>query len=44
MQKVELISESWTVVVMSDKGVPEVKVQDHEQDPNVARKVIKGII
>ena len=29
---------------MSDKGVPEVKVQDHEHDPNVARKVIKGII
>ena len=45
MQEVEHpISESWTVVVMSEKGVPEVKVQDHEHDPNVARKVIKGII
>ena len=45
MQEVELpISESWTVVVMSEKGVPEVRVQDHEHFPNAARKVIKGII
>ena len=29
---------------MSEKGVPEVKVHDHEHDLNAARKVIKGII